>query len=178
MSFDTLIFDGFDTILRTLTIGIMAYFAIVVIIRISGKRSLTQLNAFDLIVTVALGSILSSIIINKNVTITQGVTAFLVLIVMQYIITKFSVHTNFTKKYIKASPVFLYSNEAFHYENMKKERIVETEIKQAIRSNGNRSFSEIWAVILETDGSLSVIKKNSNEDNLEENATLFSEVKR
>ena len=98
MSFDTLIFDSFDTILRTLIIGIMAYVAIVLIIRISGKRSLTQLNAFDLIVTVALGSILSSILINQNVTITQGVTAFFVLVVLQYAITKLSVTTPFTNK--------------------------------------------------------------------------------
>ncbi|MHA6253244.1 DUF421 domain-containing protein [Oceanobacillus sp. CAU 1775] len=177
MSFDTLIFDGFDTILRTLTIGIMAYFAIVIIIRVSGKRSLTQLNAFDLIVTVALGSILSSIIINQNVTITQGVTAFLVLIVLQYIITKLSVNTNFTKKYIKASPIFLYYNNEFQYENMQKERVVETEIKQAIRSNGNGALSDVWAVILETDGSLSVINKNSNK-NIDDSNPLFSEVKR
>lgn len=178
MSFDTLIFDGLDTILRTLTIGVMAYFAIVIIIRISGKRSLTQLNAFDLIVTVALGSILSSIIINKNTTITQGVTAFSVLIVLQYIITKLSVTTKLTQKYIKATPVFLYYNGEFQYENMKKERVVETEIKQAIRSNGNGALSDVWAVILETDGSLSVINKKSDEDNMDGNSPLFNEVKR
>lgn len=178
MSFNELIFDSTETILRTLTIGIMAYFAIVVIIRISGKRSLTQLNAFDLVVTVALGSILSSIIINKDVTITQGIAAFLVLITLQYIITKLAVHTNLVNKFIKSTPVMLFYNGEFHYDNMKKERVVETEIKQAIRSNGNGGLSDVLAVILETDGSLSVINKQSGDDTIDKNSPLFSEVKR
>lgn len=178
MSFNELIFDSTETILRTLTIGIMAYFAIVIIIRISGKRSLTQLNAFDLVVTVALGSILSSIIINKDVTITQGIAAFLVLITLQYIITKIAVNTNLINKFIKSTPVMLFYNGEFHYDNMKKERVVETESKQAIRSNGNGGLSDVRAVILETSGSLSVINKQPGEDNIDKNSPLFSEVKR
>ena len=178
MSFNELIFDSSETIIRTLTIGIMAYFAIVIIIRISGKRSLTQLNAFDLVVTVALGSILSSIIINKDVTITQGIAAFLVLITLQYIITKIAVNTNLINKFIKSTPVMLFYNGEFYHENMKSERVVETEIKQAIRSNGNGGLSDVLAVILETDGSLSVINKQSGDDTIDKNSPLFSEVKR
>lgn len=178
MSFNTLIFDGFDTVLRTLLMGIMAYAVIVIIVRISGKRSLTQLNAFDLIVTVALGSILSSVILLQEIAIAQGITAFLVLIIMQYFITKLSVSTNVVNKYIKASPVMLFYNGEYQHGNMKKERVVETEIKQAIRSNGNGGLSDVRAVILETDGSLSVINKTSREDNIDMDSPLFSEVKR
>ena len=94
LEFDKLIFDGPDVILRTILIGLMAYTSVIVIIRASGKRSLSQLNAFDFVVTVAIGSILASILINRNLTITQGITAFLVLMIMQYIITKLSVHGN------------------------------------------------------------------------------------
>lgn len=63
-------------------------------------------------------------------------------------------------------------------ENMKKERLVETEIKQAIRSNGSGDMSDVQAVIIETDGSLSIINKKSSEDNIDLNSPLFSEVKK
>lgn len=178
LEFDKLIFDGPDVILRTVLIGLMAYTSVIVIIRASGKRSLSQLNAFDFVVTVAIGSILASILINRNVTITQGITAFLVLMIMQYIITKLSVHSSLVSKYIKASPSLLFHNGEFHYENMKKERIVETEIKQAIRSNGSGDMADVKAVIIETDGSLSIINKKSGEENIDLDSPLFSEVKK
>lgn len=177
LEFSRLIFSGFDVILRTLFMGIMAYAAIVIIVRVSGKRSLSQLNAFDFIVTVAIGSVLASTIINKDVTIVQGITAFLVLIILQFIISKLAVHSKKFSKYIKSKPVLLFYNNEFRYENMKKERVVENEIKQAIRSNGNGDMSDVNAVILETDGSISIINKKSGEDNLKKDARLFSGVK-
>lgn len=61
---------------------------------------------------------------------------------------------------------------------MKKERLVETEIKQAIRSNGSGDMSDVQAVIIETDGSLSIINKKSGEENIDLNSPLFSEVKK
>lgn len=178
LEFNRLIFSGFDVILRTLLMGIMAYAAIVIIVRISGKRSLSQLNAFDFIVTVAIGSILASVLINKNVTITQGITAFLVLIILQFIISKLAVYSKRFSRYIKSEPVLLFYNNEFRYENMKKARVVENEIKQAIRSNGNGTMSDVRAVILETDGSISIINKKSGEDNIEKDAPLFSGVKK
>lgn len=178
LEFDKLIFDGPDVIIRTVLIGLMAYVSVIIIIRASGKRSLSQLNAFDFIVTVAIGSILASIIINRNVTISQGITAFLVLMIMQYIITKLSIHSGAINKYIKASPALLFHNGEFYYENMKQERVVENEIKQAIRSNGSGDMTDVQAVIIETDGSLSIIHKKSGEDDIDLDSPLFSEVKK
>ena len=49
-------FDDWNGLLRTVVVGILADIAIVVLLRITGKRTLSKMNAFDLIVTVALGS--------------------------------------------------------------------------------------------------------------------------
>lgn len=55
---------------------------------------------------------------------------------------------------------------------------METEIKQAIRSNGSGDMSDVKAVIIETDGSLSIINKKSGEENIDLDSPLFSEVKK
>lgn len=178
LDFDKLLFDGPDVTVRTVLIGIAAYFSIILIIRISGKRSLSQLNSFDFIVTVAIGSILASALIDQNVTIAQGVTAFMILMIMQYLITKLSFSSSLVNRYIKASPSLLYCNGEFLYNNMKKERIVETEIKQGIRSNGTGHLFDVMAVVLETDGTLSIITKNSEDDYTDLDSPLFSEVKK
>ena len=60
---------------RVLVIGPLAYVALVLLLRISGKRTLTKLNAFDLVVTVALGSTLATVLLSKSVSLAEGVLA-------------------------------------------------------------------------------------------------------
>jgi uncharacterized membrane protein YcaP (DUF421 family) len=54
-------FSGWDSLLRTLVVGLLAYVVLVVFLRLSGKRTLSKLNAVDLVVTVALGSTLATV---------------------------------------------------------------------------------------------------------------------
>lgn len=175
LEFDKIIFNDFEVIIRTVLVGIMAYLSLVVILRVSGKRTLTKMNAFDFIVTIALGSILASIITSKDITIAQGLTAFLVLVIMQYIFTKLSVKSRSFSILIKSQPALLYYNGEFLTQNMKKERVLEIEVRQAARSSGKDDMSEVMAVVLETDGSISVISNQSDEPSLDR---LFKEVKK
>lgn len=80
-------FDNWESLYRTFFITIMAYFALIFLLRISGKRSLSKMNAFDFIITVALGSTLATVLLNKSVALADGVLAFALLIGLQYIIT-------------------------------------------------------------------------------------------
>ncbi|MHC0552190.1 DUF421 domain-containing protein [Salinicoccus sp. CNSTN-B1] len=177
LEFDNLIFSGFDVILRTVIVGIMAYLSLVVILRVSGKRTLTKMNAFDFVVTVALGSILASIITTKDITLMQGMTAFLVLVVMQYIFTKLSVKSLFFSNLVKSQPILLYFKDEFLERNMAKERILEREIRQAVRAEGKEDMSDVLAVILETDGSISVMGR-SHDERESDMTVLFEDVKK
>lgn len=73
-------FDGWYGIARVLVIGSAAYVALIALLRISGKRTLSKLNAFDLVVTVALGSTLATILLSKDVALAEGIAAFVVLV--------------------------------------------------------------------------------------------------
>jgi hypothetical protein len=54
--FAIMLFSGWESLLRTLIVWMLAYVSLIVFLRISGKRTLSQMNAFDLAVTVSLGS--------------------------------------------------------------------------------------------------------------------------
>jgi uncharacterized membrane protein YcaP (DUF421 family) len=156
-------FSSINTIERTIIIGLCAYVSLIILLRISGKRTLSKLNAFDLVVTVAMGSTLSSILINKKVTWAQGITAFIMLIGLQYVMAKLAVNVSFINKLIKSEPKILYLDGEYHKEAMKKERVMKKEILQAARSQGISTMKQIDAVVLETDGSISVIKKSDQQ---------------
>ncbi|PIC56110.1 hypothetical protein CSV80_15205 [Sporosarcina sp. P12(2017)] len=154
-------FNGWETLLRTVVVGVLSYIGLIFILRISGKRTLSKMNAFDLVVTVALGSILATILLSKDVALSEGLTAFIVLIGMQYIVAWSSVRFRIISKLIKSEPKLLFYEDSFLKETMKSERILEEEIFQAARSSGLGSLDDVTAVILETDGSISVIQSES-----------------
>jgi len=72
-------FTGWQPIVRVLVIGTAAYVALVAVLRVSGKRTLSKLNAFDLVVTVAIGSTFASILTSKDLALAEGVTALALL---------------------------------------------------------------------------------------------------
>lgn len=146
-----------DSFIRIISVGILAYIGLVFFLRASGKRTLTKLNAFDLVVTVALGSTLATILLNKDVSLLEGLTAFALLILMQYAITFMAVRWNGFSKFIKSEPQLLYLDGSFLEGAMKKERINKAEILQAVRNQGTGDMEGVKAVVLETDGSLSII---------------------
>ncbi|WP_080847716.1 DUF421 domain-containing protein [Cytobacillus gottheilii] len=152
-------FDDWATIGRTILIGVLAYAGLVLFLRVSGKRTLSKMNAFDLVVTVALGSTLATILLSKDVALAEGLTAFFILIALQYFIAFFSVRSGRVSNMIKSNPQFLYREGCYFYDVMKRKRVLKVEILQAARSNGIRSMGQVEAVVLETDGSISVIQK-------------------
>ncbi|MDW0109751.1 DUF421 domain-containing protein [Sporosarcina aquimarina] len=152
-------FNGWEPIVRTVAVGFFSYVGLIIILRISGKRTLSKMNAFDLVVTVALGSILATILLSKKVALAEGLTAFSILIIMQYVVAWLSVRSRKVSDLIKSNPQLLFYKGEYLKNTMKKERILEVEILQAARSNGLSSLDEAKAVILETDGSISVIQK-------------------
>ena len=65
-------FDSWASLGRTAVVGILAYVALVLLLRVSGKRTLSSMNAFDLVVTVALGSTLASVFLSSSVPLARG----------------------------------------------------------------------------------------------------------
>lgn len=124
------------------------------------------MNAFDFIVTVALGSTLAAVILNKNVALADGLLGLALLILFQYIITKLSVKSENISNLVKSTPSLLFYKGKYLHEPMQKERVTQQEIIAAIRQSGADSLDSIDAVILETDGSLSIIKNISGDDKI------------
>jgi uncharacterized membrane protein YcaP (DUF421 family) len=164
-------FDGWAGLLRTLTIGICAYAALVLLLRVSGKRTLSKMNAFDFVITVALGSTLATVLLSQDTALAKGVLALALLIFLQFVITWLSVRSKTVSRLVKAEPRFLFRNGEFMWGAMKAERINEGEILQAMRSQGVSGKEQVQAVVLESDGSLSILQKTP-----EAGLTVLSDV--
>ena len=150
-------FDGWEQLGRVLALGVMSYAGLVLILRTSGKRTLAKMNAFDLVVTVALGSTLATALLSTGVALVEALVAFATLAGLQGAVAWSSVRSPRLRAIVKAEPTLLVRQGRLLGEAMRAERITESEVLQALRNAGRGSLAEVEAVVLETDGSFSVI---------------------
>ncbi len=151
---------NWTTIFHTLGIGTLAYVVLIILLRISGKRTLSKWNAFDFIVTVAFGSILGMILLAEDTSLIQGIVGFGLLVILQLTVSWLSVNSEQMKALIKAKPTLLLYQGNMIAETLKKERITQEDVLAAIRSHGISAVENVEAVVLETNGNFSVIEKN------------------
>jgi uncharacterized membrane protein YcaP (DUF421 family) len=157
-------FQGWSDIGRVVLVGTAAYVALVLVLRVSGKRTLAKLNAFDLVVTVALGSTLATILLNSSVSWSEGVVALGLLALLQLVVAYTTVHLPASRKVVTAEPTLLVRNGMLMREAMREQRVPDAEVRQALRSSGLGSLGDVAAVVLETDGTLSVIQTSAAGD--------------
>lgn len=154
-------FNGWDSLLRTLVVGVLAYVTLIVFLRVSGKRTLSKMNAFDLVVTVALGSTLATVLLTKDIALAEGALAFALLIGLQFVVTWSSVRARWVRQLVTGEPLMLLYRGEFLAAAMRRARVTEEEVWAAVRSAGLASLGGAEAVVLETDGSFSVVHQGS-----------------
>lgn len=150
-------FDSWMDLMRVGVVGTLAYGSLVLLLRLSGKRTLSKLHAFDLVVTVALGSTLATALLTKDVSLAEGVAATALLILLQFAVAITAKRSARVQAMVSGTPRILLSHGTFCQGAMGRERVTEGEIRAAVRQAGYGDLSRIAAVVLETDGSLSVV---------------------
>lgn len=158
---ERILFDDWSALFRTAVIGILAYVSLVALLRVTGRRTLSKMNAFDFVVTVALGSTLATILLNKDVSLAQGVLAFALLIGMQFAVTWWSVRTRWVRSLVTGEPALLLYRGEFLPTALRATRVTRDEVHAAVRSAGLAAIAEVEAVVLETDGSFSVVRRGA-----------------
>ena len=161
---EKIFFDSWESIIRTLIITVLAYIGLILFLRLSGKRTLSKMNAFDFIVTIALGSTLATVMLNKNVALVDGLLGFFLLIFLQFLITYLSARYKGINELVKSTPSLLAYKGEMLMQVLKRERISREEIMAFLRKKGKSSLEPADAIVLETDGTLTLIP---NLDNME-----------
>ena len=153
-----MVFDTWLGLVRIVVVGTAAYAALVLILRVSGKRTLAKLNASDLVVTVALGSTLATVLLSKDVALADGLLGFALLVGLQYAVAWVSVPSRRFGAVVKSEPSLLLHRGRFLEGAMRRQRVTREEVVSALRSSGLAQPEDAAAVVLETDGSLSVVR--------------------
>ena len=152
-----MLFDGWSGLWRVAALAVLAYGWLVIVLRIYGKRTLAKLNAFDFVVTVALGSILATTILSRDTAWTEGALALTALCSLQWLVAKASLKWPWFFRVTRSTPRLLLFDGRFIGAAMDSARIGPSDVRAAVRKHGSTALKDVHAVVLETDGSLSVI---------------------
>ncbi|MGB3187048.1 MAG: YetF domain-containing protein [Ornithinimicrobium sp.] len=153
--------DNLAGLIRVLVVGSLSYLWLIALLRISGKRTLAQLNAFDFIVTVALGSMLATVTLSDSVSLTEGGLALALLATMQFVVAWSAKRFESVRRGVTSQPTVLLEDGRTIPEALRAERISEESLHGAVRSSGIGGMDLVSAIVLETTGRLSVIPRSS-----------------
>lgn len=153
----TVFYDDWLGLVRVVVVGGCSYVALIALLRISGKRTLAKLNAFDFVITVALGSTLATVLLSSTVALAEGITALAVLIGLQFAVAWTSVHSRRIRRLVRSEPTLVVYRGQLLQEALRSERVTEAEIRQVLRQQGHTAVDKVPALVLETDGSFALV---------------------
>ncbi|WP_198664967.1 DUF421 domain-containing protein [Lewinella sp. IMCC34191] len=159
-----MIYQDWAGLARTLIVGTVGYVFMVFALRISGNRTLAKLNAFDLAVSVAFGSVFASMLLSEGVALVEGILAISLLCFLQFLLAYFSVRSNKFASLVRSEPVILVRRGKIQPQAIYEARLTKRELFAIARSHGHHDLKDIDLIILESDGGFSVISKKKGED--------------
>ena len=149
-------FESWYNVGRTMTLSVIGFSALIAMLRVSGKRTLSKMNVFDFVFVVAVGSVFAATIVEKDITLIEGMAALATLIGIQVILAELARRYPLVERIINGNPTLLLSHGEFIPQALRKERVTEEEVRAAIRAKGLTRVEDVDAVTLENDGSLTV----------------------
>ena len=150
-------FDGWHGIVRVIVLGTLGYGALITMLRVSRKRTLAQMNVFDFVYIVVMGSLLAMTILDDSVPLATGLTALAVLIGLQALISWLTTRSSAVERVVNGEPTLLFRRGRFLRDAMHAQRVSETEVVAAMREEGIADVDDVEAVVMETNGEFSVL---------------------
>lgn len=152
-------FKSWESVLRVFVTVIFAYPGLIILMRVYGKRSLSKMNMFDFIITVALGSTFASTVIFPTISILDGLVTYAMLLSAQFLITNLSQRLPMFDRLIKSKPTLVYLDGEFLESDMRAMRVSKQEILAEVRQSGISCLDDVYAVVLENNGVMSVLPR-------------------
>lgn len=135
---------------------VILFISIIILVRISGKRSFSKMSSFDFASTIAIGSVIASGMLLKEVTVIKTLAALTCIFALQSLIAYLMRYASF-QKMVDNQPLLLMDGTTLLHENLKKAHVTEADLRAKLREANVVQLSQVKAVVLERTGDLSVL---------------------
>jgi uncharacterized membrane protein YcaP (DUF421 family) len=141
---------------------VAVYLGLLVLLHLSGKRQLAQLNSFDLVVLLLLSNVVQNAVIGNDNSLDGGLLGALILVAGNYVVVRFvTTHPKFAK--VQGKPTTLVDDGHVDHTALRKELITENELDAALRRLSiDGGVHGVERVVLEPEGTLTPYQKESD----------------
>jgi uncharacterized membrane protein YcaP (DUF421 family) len=157
-------FDGWAHLLRSALTAAGIYLVVIAAIRIFGQKALAKMSGYDMVVTVALGSIIAALPLTTDVSLADAVAAAITFLTLQQITRYLQARHRRVHRLVRERPLLLLWDGRLLEDRMLDSDISADEVRAAVRRSGMLSLKQVRAAILENDGEWSVIPQSNAPD--------------
>jgi uncharacterized membrane protein YcaP (DUF421 family) len=157
-------FRSWEAVLRVALSAAAVYILVVLALRIIGARALAKMSGYDLIVSIALGSLVAAVPLSTEITVIDGVTAILTFLVLQEITRFLQARYWVAHHIVRERPHLVVWDGNLIEDRLKEIDTSADEVRAAIRQAGLLSVHDAQAVVLENDGAWSVMRRDESKD--------------
>lgn len=147
-----------DIVLRSCAV----YFFMIIALRVFGKKELSQLNAFDIVLILLISNAVQNAMVGSDVSLEGGIVAAFSLFVINYVFKKVMLKSKFIKNLIQEKPEILIHDGKIDFKILSKLDITSDELDEVIREHGVENYKFVKLAMLEANGSISVISGKEN----------------
>ena len=145
--------SGWSIVLRT----VIVYVALLLGLRLAGKREMGQMTPFDLVVILLIANAVQNAMVGPDTSVTGGLIAAGVLIVGNYGVAEGRERLPWLRRAVEGTPTLLINDGKLVREHLRREGLDEDEVLMAIREHGVADVKDVRMAVLETDGSISIV---------------------
>lgn len=148
-----------ETVIDIITRSLISIIVLFFITELMGKKQISQLNLFDYIIGISIGSIAASLSVDDSINYIDGVVSIIVYGSIATIISVLSTKSIILRRFFTGTPTVIINNGKIMYNNLKKSHLDINDLLQLARENGYFDISELNYAILEPSGKVSFLPK-------------------
>lgn len=130
--------------------------------KLMGNKQMSELNMFDYINGITIGSIAAELATGEFTDIYDGVVAMIIYSLVAILLTFLSQKSLFLRRFITGKSIIIFNNGKFYNKNLTTAKLDINEILTMCRTKGYFNFDEVQTIILESNGQLSILPKDKN----------------
>lgn len=156
-----------STILDIALRSSIIYIAILLGLRLLGKRHVAQLSLVDFVLVLLISNAVQNAMVGSDSSLLGGVVAAATLLILNFVISAVLYRSTRFDVLLEGNPTLLVHNGRAIRKHLEQERITEEELERAVREHGIGSIGEVRNAVMELDGSISVVPRDGEEKQIE-----------
>jgi uncharacterized membrane protein YcaP (DUF421 family) len=142
--------------------SLLVYAAVLVGLRLAGKRELGQMTVFDLVVILLIANAVQNAMVGPDLSVQGGILAAFVLLAVNRVVVFLRLHQSAWGRLVEGTPTVLVEDGQLIEPHLRKEGLERSEIEMVMREHGVESLDRVRLAVLETDGSISIVPATSD----------------